>query len=306
MTGGRDSERVALLALMDERPKGMTWASLASEVVIRGSAIDIWNDFHPPLLDGMDTEIDRLGAARSTLEAWRDQDFDLVTVLDPEYPVALRDIHQLPPMLFVKGKLVPDEIGVSVVGSRAASERGLTIAAEVARGLVDRGIAVLSGLAAGIDTAAHTATIAAGGRPIGVIGTGINQIYPAANRELHARVSATGALVSQFLPDAPPQKHNFPIRNATMSGLGLASVVIEAGEHSGARLQARLSVEHGRPVIMTDLVVAATAWARDLVGRPGVYVAANVAEVLHLVEDLVATDASVPALTDPAVALDRD
>ncbi|WP_204249138.1 DNA-processing protein DprA [Nocardia arizonensis] len=293
------NEHVALLALLDERPGKMTWSAIASEVALRGSAIALWDEIHPAALDGMSDDRDRLARACENLDAWRNSDFDLVTVLDPEYPVSLREIHQLPPILFVKGKLHPEEIGVSVVGSRAATDRGISVATHVARGLADRGISVLSGLAAGIDTAAHTAAIEAGGRPVGVIGTGINKTYPAANRDLHAQVAAHGALISQFLPDAPPQQHNFPIRNATMSGLGRASVVIEAGERSGARIQARLAIDHGRPVVLTDLVVRTTSWGKALVGRPGVHVAGSTAEVMNIVERVVATDlgrSNVPTL----------
>jgi DNA processing protein len=185
-----------------------------------------------------------------------------------------------------------------VVGSRAASADGLRIAANVARGLVDRGVTVLSGLAAGIDTAAHRATLDAGGRPVGVIGTGITRSYPAENRALHDEVATHGALVSQFMPDAPPQKHTFPMRNATMSGMGLASVVVEAGEHSGARIQARVAIEHGRPVILSDRVVENTRWGRGLQGRPGVYVASSTAEVMDVVERFIALaqEPSLPVL----------
>jgi DNA processing protein len=201
--------------------------------------------------------------------------------------LALREIHQLPPLLFLKGRLEADEVGVSVVGSRNASDRGRSIAAAVARGLAERGIAVISGLAAGIDAAAHQAAVAAGGRPIGVLGTGITRVYPPQHRDLHQEVAATGALVSQFLPDAPPGKHTFPIRNATISGLGRASVVVEAGEHSGSRIQARLAVEHGRPVILTDTVVASTVWGAQLRNRPGVYVASSTPELLSIVDTVV-------------------
>ncbi|WP_194816836.1 DNA-processing protein DprA [Nocardia sp. XZ_19_385] len=301
---GMDSERVALVALLMERPQGMSWSALASEIAVRGSAVEVWDSVHPPQL--VDTDADSLRRARDMLKNWSDQDFDLVTILDSEYPVKLSGIHQMPPILFIRGKLLPDETAVSIVGSRAASERGLRIAGDVARGLVNRNIAVLSGLAKGIDAAAHAATIEAGGRPIGVIGTGINHVYPAANRDLHARVAATGALVSQFLPDAPPQKQNFPTRNATMSGLGMATVVVEAGEKSGARIQARLSIEHGRPVVLTDLVADSTDWGREFRSRPGVYVASSLAEMLSLVEHLTSADDSMPMLPTPAGERDSD
>jgi DNA protecting protein DprA len=292
-----DDERAALLALLEQRPAvagdrpgSTSWATIASEVSLRGSAAELWTELHPLTLDGRDAE-EPLQRARAQLDAWRDADFRLVTVLDDDYPLMLRAIHQMPPILFVKGVLHADDVGVSVVGSRDASDRGRIIATNIATGLVERGIAVISGLAAGIDTAAHRATLAAGGLPLGVIGTGITGVYPAtsASRDLHHRVAAAGALISQFWPDTGPQQRNFPIRNVTMSGLGYASIVVEAGEHSGTRIQARVAVEHGRPVILTDQVAESTAWGRALRQRPGVHVAGSTAEVMSIVEDVLTT-----------------
>jgi DNA processing protein len=180
----------------------------------------------------------------------------------------------------------PHDIAVSVVGSRKASDHGLEIASNVARELVSRGVTVVAGLALGIDTAAHRAALAAGGRTVAIIGTGINKIYPAANGDLHKEIASRGLLLSQFWPDAPPQKHNFLMRNATMSGYGMATVVVEAGEHSGARAQARMAVEHGRPVILTDLVVKHNEWAQALVGRPGVHVAGSLCSVMNVIDEL--------------------
>ncbi|ODQ96001.1 DNA-processing protein DprA [Mycobacterium intermedium] len=294
-----DEERAALLALLTERPAlageraGKTsWSTIASEVALRSSALAVWHDLHPPTLDGMADPA--LQAARQQLNGWTNPSsgFQLVTILDAQYPVWLRGVHQMPPLLFVKGELRAEEAGVSVVGSRDATGRGRTIAARVAERLTERGIAVISGLAAGIDGAAHEATLRAGGRPIGVLGTGITRVYPASHRELHDQVAAAGVLVSQFLPDAPPTKHSFPMRNITMSGLGRASIIIEAGEHSGTRIQARVGVEHGRPVILTDLVVKATTWGKDLRERPGVYVAGSTAEVMAIVEEILREDDS--------------
>lgn len=288
-----DEERAALLALLQERPAlageraGKTsWSTIASHVALRGSALAVWQDLHPPTLDGMVDSA--LQQAWQQLSAWTDpaSGFDLVTILDAQYPLALRGIHQMPPVLFVKGELAAEELGVSVVGSRDATERGCSIAARVAEGLTERGISVISGLAAGIDGAAHEATLRAGGRPIGVIGTGITRVYPVSHRELHEQVAACGALVSQFLPDAPPTKHSFPMRNVTMSGLGRASIIVEAGEHSGTRIQARVAVEHGRPVILTDVVVKATTWGQAMQDRPGVYVACSTVEVMDIVEEV--------------------
>ncbi|WP_050067343.1 DNA-processing protein DprA [Rhodococcus sp. RD6.2] len=288
-----EAEAAVLIALLHARPRKMSWSAIASEVALRGSATALWDECFPPTLEGVNDLDGHLARAWESLEAWRSEDFKLLTVLDGGYPSRLREIHQVPPIVFVRGQLRDDEVAVSVVGSRRASDRGRAVAARIAEGLVDRGIAVLSGLAEGIDAAAHTATLKAGGRPIGVIGTGINRSYPAGNRTLQAEVAKRGAVVSQFWPDAPPQKHSFPMRNATMSGLGRASIVVEAGEHSGARIQARLAVEHGRPVILTDMVVGATTWARDLLTRPGVYLANSTAELMDLVDQLTQTAAGV-------------
>jgi DNA protecting protein DprA len=299
-----DDERVALLALLDQRPalrderRGKTtWSTIASEVLLRGSALAVWEESHPPALDGMDEPGGQLETARATLAEWGESDFRLVTVLDSCYPLALLGFHQVPPLLFIKGQLRADEVGVSVVGSRTATGRGRSNAASIARGLVDRGISVISGLAAGIDTAAHQAVIAAGGRPIGVLGTGINRVYPADGRDLHDRVAAVGTLISQFVPDAPPQKHTFGMRNATMVGLARASVIVEAGEHSGTRIQARVAVEQGRPVILTDSVVTTTNWGKEAQTQPGVYVAGSTADVMGIVDKVVADAALSGSIT---------
>jgi len=180
-------------------------------------------------------------------------------------------------------------VAVAVVGSRKASEEGLRIASNLARELVGRNVTVVSGLAVGIDAAAHRAALGAGGRTVAVIATGINKTYPAANRELHRAIASRGLLLSQFWPDAPPQKHTFLMRNATMSGYGIATVVVEAGEHSGARAQAGMAIEHGRPVILTDLVVNRNRWAQDLIGRPGVHVAAGMSDVMEVVDQILET-----------------
>ena len=107
-----------------------------------------------------------------------------------------------------------------------------------------------------------------------------------------SRVAQAGALVSQFLPDAPPGKHTFPMRNVTMSGLGQLSVIVEAGEQSGTRIQARVAVDHGRAVILTDRVAEATRWGQALRERPGVHVAGSTAEVMDIVEAVIAANLS--------------
>ena len=149
-----------------------------------------------------------------------------------------------------------------MVGSRKASPEGLAFARATASAVVAQGLTVVSGLAAGIDTAAHQIALEYAGRTVAVIGTGVERAYPAGNAALQERIAADGLVVSQFWPDEAPTKQSFPLRNAVMSAYGLATVVVEAGQTSGARIPARLAVEHGRPVILTRAVVAATSWGR--------------------------------------------
>ncbi len=287
-----DDERAALIALLRARPSKLTWAEITAEVTSRASARAFWDELHPAGLfddiESSDGPSATLADAARDVAQWRAANLGFLTIGDHDYPAQLREIHEMPPVLFHQGTLVKDEIGVSVVGSRQASARGLDIARSVAAGLAAREITVISGLAKGIDTAAHTATLEAGSRTVAVIGTGINQVYPAENRDLQARIGREGLVLSQFWPDAPPTKHSFPMRNAVMSGFGRATVVVEAGEHSGARIQARKAVSHGRPVILTDLVVNTNKWPSELVGRPGVHVAGSTAEIMSLVENIAA------------------
>ena len=280
------TEQAAVVALLQTRPQKMTWPDLMTEVVEAGSALEVWERLVPATLMGAPGGQDPIDAAAAEIARWQRQGLTFLTVLDSEYPSRLRGIHQAPPVLFARGRLISDETAVSVVGSRQASDRGLSIAAEVAQGLVLEGVTVMAGLAHGIDTAAHRAALDAGGRTVAVIGTGINRVYPAVNRELHQEIAQRGLLLSQFWPDAPAQKHTFLMRNATMSGYGVATVVVEAGENSGARAQARMAVEHGRPVILTELVVERNIWAKALVGRPGVHVATTLQQVLDIVGGL--------------------
>ena len=266
-------ERAALVALLQERPGRRGWAEITAEVLAAGSAVAVWERLVAPVLVSLAGEPGPPEAAAQQIARWTGQGWRVLTILDDDYPARLRAIHQAPPILFGRGTVVRDDVAVSVVGSRQASPRGLAVAAGLARELVARGVTVLGGLALGIDAAAHRAALGAGGRTVGVIGTGIDRAYPAPNRELQDQIAGRGLVLTQFWPGAPPQRRNFLMRNATMSGYGLATVVVEAGEQSGSRAQARIAVEHGRPVILTSLVVQGNDWARALAGRPGVHVA---------------------------------
>jgi DNA processing protein len=280
-------EAAALVALLRVSERG--WAEVAADVAFTGSAVEIWEragDDGTLLPDPGLSDV--LVRAQHDVEMWRASGLRMVTVLDSCYPQRLLDVHDVPPFLFVEGTLLPEDAGMSVVGSRAASERGLKFARAAAGVLVERGLSVVSGLATGIDTAAHQAALALSGRTVAFIGTGITRSYPAANRGLQARVAAEGLLASQFWPTAPPTKKTFPMRNATMSGYGLASIIVEAGENSGARIQARMAVEHGRPVVLTDTVAQSTTWGARLAGRPGVHVVDSTDSLEQTVDMIVA------------------
>jgi DNA processing protein len=295
MGGSTQEERAALVALLQARPRSLGWAEITAEVLEAGSALEVWHRIVPAALMSPPGQPDALESAAQDARLWADQGSTLVSILDSDYPARLRGIHQAPPILFARGSLIRDDSAVSVVGSRKATDRGLDIAAGVARELVSRGVTVVAGLALGIDSAAHRAALADGGRTVAVIGTGINRAYPAENQDLQEEIASRGLLLSQFWPDAPPRRQNFLMRNATMSGYGLATVVVEAGEHSGARAQARMALEHGRPVILTDLVAERNEWAQALAGRPGIYVANSLRSVLDIVDQLMAERAAVGA-----------
>ncbi|WP_197747052.1 DNA-processing protein DprA [Mycobacterium conspicuum] len=259
---------------------------MTEEVLERGSALTVWQEYNPEQLIPLPTATAALEEAEADLEKWEHDGLHFMSVLDNDFPRRLLDIVETPPFLFSQGRVDQDDPGMSVVGSRKASERGLDMASKIARFLVKQGLTVISGLAAGIDTAAHTAALSEGGRTVAFIGTGCNLSYPAKNRQLQAAIADFGLVLSQFWPDAPPQKHSFPMRNALMSGYGMATIVVEAGETSGARTQARMAVEHGRPVILTDMVVERNEWAQKLVQLPGVHVVAGLRELGPIVEEI--------------------
>jgi DNA processing protein len=215
----------------------------------------------------------------------------LVTVLDDDYPANLRPIFNLPPFLFVRGELRRDDVrSVAVVGTRDATDDGLQRARQMSRELVAEGVTVLSGLAKGIDTAAHTEALERGGRTVAVIGTGILRTYPSENKALAEEIARRGAIVSQFWPSQPPAKYTFPRRNVVTSGMGQGTVVIEASSTSGAKLQARLAVQHGKLVFLVDSLVTDQPWAEKMlaesrrairISRPG-----EVIERLRAPEDV--------------------
>lgn len=192
----------------------------------------------------------------------------LTTVMDEDYPANLRLIPNLPPFLFYLGELrTEDARSAAVVGTRNATEAGMRRAANMATGLADEDVVIFSGLAKGIDTAAHTATLDAGGRTVAVMGTGIAaKVYPAQNASLAARITEEGgALLSQFWPTSGPATWTFPRRNVVTSGASMGSIVIEASSTSGAKMQARIAAEHGKQVFLIHSLATSEPWAAKMI-----------------------------------------
>jgi DNA processing protein len=215
-----------------------------------------------PHIDDARARVDAEVEAASTAGA------RLTTVLDEDYPANLRLIPNLPPFLFYLGDLQErDARSAAVVGTRNATEVGTRRAANMARGLVEKDVVIFSGLAKGIDTAAHAATLDAGGRTVAVMGTGIAaKIYPAQNKPLAARiVDQGGALLSQFWPTAAPATWTFPRRNVVTSGSTMGSIVIEASATSGAKMQARIAAEHGKQVFLIHSLATNEPWAAKMI-----------------------------------------
>ncbi len=172
-----------------------------------------------------------------------------VTWDDPAYPARLRRIPLPPYLLYVRGDpALLDTRAVAVVGTRRASAYGRRAAVELAGELAAAGVTIVSGLALGVDAAAHQAALDRGGATVAVLGCGVDVVYPERNRALAARVAAEGALVSEYPPGRPPDAGNFPARNRIVSGLALATLVVEAGAKSGALITAELALEQGGDV----------------------------------------------------------
>ncbi len=182
---------------------------------------------------------------------------------DAAYPRLLSEIPLPPPLLFVRGTLLPvDDLSVAVVGTRRATTYGRQVTEQICRELVQQGITIVSGLARGIDTCAHTASLSAGGRTLAVLGCGPDLIYPPENAKMAARIIDNGAIVTQFPPGTPPEAGNFPARNRLISGLSLGVVVTEAPRDSGALITARFAGEQGRDVF----AVPGSIYSRSSVG----------------------------------------
>jgi DNA processing protein len=174
----------------------------------------------------------------------------LLTWDEPAYPTRLREIYDPPPLLYVRGNIeLLNRSSIAVVGSRRPTPYGNQIAEKLSKDLVDRGVVIVSGLARGIDASAHRGALAsANGLTIGVVGSGIDVVYPKENKKLFVEIEKRGVIVSEFPLGTFPAPQNFPIRNRVIAGMTLGVVVVEGAQYSGSLITARLAMEFGREV----------------------------------------------------------
>ena len=183
----------------------------------------------------------------------------LVTQTDTEYPERLRQIHDPPPFLYTRGRFAPqDDLAIAIVGARTASTYGRKMARELAHELAGCGVCVVSGLARGIDSEAHQASLEAGGRTIAVLGSGLDVVYPREHIALAERIAESGAVVSEFSFGSQPEAGNFPYRNRVISGISLGTVVVEATEKSGSLITAQCALDQNREVFAVPGPVTAS------------------------------------------------
>lgn len=232
---GGETQRKLLAAF--GLPTAIFAASPSSLRSVIGNKADQLLDF--PLGDAVECHLDWAGPANQ----------HILTLADPGYPRQLLNIADPPTLLFVRGDpSLLQRPALGVVGSRNATPQGLRNATQFAAKLAENGLCIVSGLALGIDTAAHRGALSAGGATIAVIGTGADRVYPARNHELALAIAERGAIVSEFPLGTPPLAANFPRRNRIIAGLSLGVLVVEAAVESGSLITARLAGEQGREV----------------------------------------------------------
>jgi DNA processing protein len=234
--------------------------------------------------------------AEREIEQVRELGVAIVTCQDDLYPRNLLNIYDYPPYIYVKGALCPEEVCVAVVGSRLASVYGKYTTEKISRELVLRGITIVSGLARGIDAAAHRGALAGKGRTIAVLGCGLDTVYPPENEELAEAIAANGAVISEFPFGTPPNAPNFPARNRIISGISLGVVVVEAGEKSGSLITARIAAEQGRSVFAVpgEIGSAGSKGTHRLI-KQGAMLIENVEDIL---EEILPQAGALPSVSN--------
>ena len=232
------------------------------------SAIRLLNHFGTPekAYFAETGQIDRIeGLAQKDARAFSDKSMDevngimercerlgirIITIQDAEYPDRLKNIYDPPCVLYVKGRVLDfdEEVAIAVVGSRRATRYGIAAAERISKRLSECGAVIISGMASGIDSSAHTGALMAKAPTVAVLGCGVDVIYPPSNKTLYQKIAENGTIISEYPPGTRPYGSNFPVRNRIISGLSLGVVVVEAPEKSGALITAGLALEQGRDV----------------------------------------------------------
>ena len=195
----------------------------------------------------------------------------VVSLTDSRYPARLKEIFDPPPLLFARGRVqLMEELALGIVGTRRPTAYGIAAATRLAKDLAGAGLAIVSGMARGIDTAAHRAALEAGGSTIAVFGCGVDQVYPSENRKLAEHLSKDGLIVSEFPMGTPPYPQNFPIRNRIISGMSIGVLVVEGGEYSGSAITAKLAAEQNREVFaVPGNITSKMSWGPNLLIKQG-------------------------------------
>lgn len=215
-----------------------------------------------------------------------EKDVKILTTMDEDYPRLLREIDQSPPVIYINGTLLPsDEFAVAMVGTRRVSTYGQQVARDVSTYLAGHGLTIVSGLARGVDALAHQHALKAGGRTIAVLGSGVDVIYPPEHRKLAQAIAENGAVVSDYPLGTQPEGQNFPPRNRIISGLSLATIVVEAGQRSGALITANFAVEQSREVFaVPGNVLSPVSRGTNRLIQQGAYALVSPQDVLDVLD----------------------
>ncbi|NLN41235.1 MAG: DNA-protecting protein DprA [Clostridiales bacterium] len=218
------------------------WLAPKNEIVKLTSSLGS-NVVHKIINQRNDNTLDRIKRMMDLPE------FRIITLLDDEYPTLLKEIYDPPPVLYCKGLPIKNhQSSISIVGSRKSTAYGRQMAEKFSYELAEAGITVVSGLARGIDALAHYGALKAGGNTVGVLGCGIDIIYPPENRKLFSKMEQEGTIITEYPPGSSPVAGNFPARNRIISGMTSGVLVIEAGQKSGALITVDFALEQGREV----------------------------------------------------------
>lgn len=234
------------------------------------------------------------------LKLMDDYQVTMTTLWDAEYPAKLKMIFDPPPVLFIRGELrQEDDFAIGVVGTRQATHYGKQVTNKLCQEMALRGLTIISGLARGIDTVAHKATIAAKGRTVAVLGCGLDVVYPPENKKLYQEIEISGAIISEYPMKTTPEPGNFPGRNRLISGLSLGVLIVEAGQKSGALLTAEFAADQGREVfaIPGNIYSPASIGPNQLIR--------NGAKIVTEVEDIISELRALPQSISQRKGLDK-